>query len=57
MIGCGVFVTGTGLGIAWYWFTAKGPLEKDRIWFIVKMFGAIVGFFILLDAFIELFWG
>jgi len=57
MIGCGVFVIGTGLALAWYWLTAKAPLDKDTIWFLVKMFAIIgalgpVGYLL-----IELIWG
>ena len=54
IIGLGIFVTGTGLALAWYWITAKGPLEKDKIGFLVKMFAAIGALAPLAYLFLEI---
>jgi hypothetical protein len=37
----GVGVVGSVLGILWYRMTADGPLEKDTIFFIIKLFMGI----------------
>lgn len=43
IIGCGVFVVGTALGLLW--FRAMGDtLERNTVWFIVKIFLAIWAF-------------
>ena len=50
----GVSVVGSSLAIAWYRLTSKGPLERDKILFLIKLFfgiGAVGMVFFLLTKY------
>jgi hypothetical protein len=41
MVILGTGVVGSGLGIAWWRAMSRGPVERDTIFFIIKLFMGI----------------
>jgi hypothetical protein len=44
----GVAVAGSGIAILWYRLTAKGPVERDTVFFPIKLFFGIGAFGIVI---------